>query len=127
MKVHSGVCSPIAITGGGSAAAILPKKEGYVYALENPIIPGVLKIGMTQKTPAIRCDEINREGGAGKLPTNYVCLWSKYVDDCRAVEQLIHLRLKAFRINPKREFFTISLPSMLELITDEISPYFIND
>jgi hypothetical protein len=83
--------------------------DGYLYCFSNPSMPGILKIGMTERTPAQRLAEAN-SSDTWRPPTPYKCVFAKKVTNPRQKEITIHTLLSQYteRINPKREFFRVS-------------------
>lgn len=82
---------------------------GYVYCISNPCMPGIYKIGMTERTPNERLKEANRSNTWIPLP--FIIEFSKYVSNPRQKESSIHKLLEKFseRVNQAREFFRINL------------------
>jgi hypothetical protein len=78
-------------------------KHGIVYVLENPVMPGLVKIGQTTNEITNRLNELNTTG----VPLPFDCLFACEVDDCKVVENALHKAFYPNRINPKREFFRI--------------------
>ncbi|OTP81171.1 GIY-YIG nuclease family protein [Gilliamella apicola] len=91
------------------------KSQGFVYVLENELMPGIYKIGMTTKDVQGRCDEISNATGV-PLPFKVVSYY--HSDDPFGDEKLVHEWLSEYRINPNREFFKCSL-SEIEQALDE--------
>jgi hypothetical protein len=83
--------------------------EGYLYCFSNESMPGILKIGMTERHPQERLKEANGSD-TWRPPTPYVMEFAKKVANVKDKEKTLHMLLKEFnkRINPKREFFSIS-------------------
>lgn len=80
------------------------KLAGYVYILEVADIDlPVCKIGMTTREPISRCAEINKSSTGDFI---WSVAYSIAVDDCKALEKLIHLKLLPLR-QKKREFFNL--------------------
>ncbi len=86
------------------------KKErrmvGWVYALETPCMPGIVKIGATVRDPA----ECLRKANAGDTgpPQAYRIAWAakvEEVEDPFIVKRRIHAAFAERRINPRRAFF----------------------
>jgi hypothetical protein len=93
---------------------------GYVYILVNPAMPGMLKIGMTRRTPEERARELSRATG---VPVPFRVAFAEYVRDCERAERLIHRRLDRYRANQNREFFSLPLVEakrVLAEIADEV-------
>lgn len=84
---------------------------GYVYAFSNESMPGLIKIGMTERTPEIRLSEANLSDEF-KPPTPYVIEIYKKVTNCKETEQIIHALLYDKRVNSNREFFKISIEEL---------------
>jgi len=78
--------------------------EGYVYCLSNISIPGLVKVGMTERTPEERVLELFTTGVA----TPFKVEFAKKVINPKQKECDVHVILKKYRVNPKREFFRIS-------------------
>lgn len=76
--------------------------HGFVYALSNPSMPGICKIGFTTKHPRIRMAELSR---ATSCPTPFELL-GYFGSACpEFAEKNIHASLAEFRVNNMREFF----------------------
>jgi hypothetical protein len=82
------------------------KHTGYVYCMSNPSMPGILKVGMTTRTPEDRAKELFKTG----LPTPFKVEFAKLVSEPKKKETTLHLLLEQYteRVNHKREFFRVS-------------------
>ena len=78
-------------------------KQGIVYVLTNPAMPGMVKIGQTTNEITNRMNELNTTG----VPLPFDCLFACEVDDCKIVENSLHKAFYPYRVNPRREFFEI--------------------
>jgi len=88
--------------------------EGWVYILANKSLPGILKIGYTDRTPNDRVREIN--GATGVI----VPWWCVNAFQCKSpaiIERLVHNHLDDLRINKNKEGFNVSLTQAEEVIT----------
>lgn len=90
-------------------------EKGYIYALINPSLSGLIKVGKTTKEPEYRAKELS-SGTA--VPTPFKVAYKIYVNDCSAAESFLHtlLEVKGYRINDNREFFNAPLNEMIESI-----------
>ena len=80
---------------------------GWVYAFESPSMPGMVKIGATDRDPEERLHDAN-ESDTWRPPEAYRIAWSVEVDAPFLVEKRIHSAFAELRINPRREFFRIT-------------------
>ncbi len=80
---------------------------GYVYCFCNDSMPGLLKIGMTERTPIERLSEANTSD-TWRPPTPYIIVVSKKVIEPKEKEKKLHAILQEERVNPNREFFRVS-------------------
>ena len=96
------------------------EKEGWVYCISNESMPGLLKIGMTDRTPQQRLAEANKSD-TWRPPTNFVIEFAKKVKNALQKEKTIHKLLEEYneRVNRSREFFKIDVK--------KARLYFIND
>ena len=80
-------------------------------------MPGILKVGMTDRTLEIRLNEAN-SSDTWRPPTPYKIEVAKKVLNPKQKETTIHILLSQYttRINPKREFFRVS--------TEEVKTFF---
>jgi len=78
---------------------------------------GLFKVGLTRRTAEIRASELSSSTGV-PLPFGVLANWN--VADCAKVEQEVHRKLAAFRINPRREFFRVELPYICQVIGEVI-------
>ena len=88
--------------------------HGYVYCMSNPAMPGLLKIGYTERTVDERLQEANLSTW---VPQVFLLEFAKFVKEPNAKEQVIHRILAADRVNPKREFFRTT-PEKVRLLFD---------
>jgi hypothetical protein len=83
--------------------------EGFIYCFSNPSMPGILKIGMTERTLEARLSEANASD-TWRPPTSYKIEFAKKVSDVSQKEKTLHTLLEQYtdRIHPRREFFRVS-------------------
>ena len=98
--------------------------DGYLYCFSNESMPGLLKIGRTERSPDIRLKEANRSSTYGP-PTEYKIEFAKRVSNHKQKETILHKLLEQYteRVNPNREFFRISIEEIkafFELIDGEL-------
>ena len=82
--------------------------KGYVYCFSNESMPGILKIGMTSRSPLDRLRDANIGSSTWKPPTEYKIEFAKEVVEPYNTEQTLHSVLPN-RINPNREFFKMTV------------------
>ena len=87
--------------------------SGYIYMLINPAMQGHLKIGMTNRTPQERADELSSTTG---IPSRFLVAYSVQVQNPERIELLLHAKLAAFRLNNDREFFIVTLEKAIETL-----------
>ena len=82
---------------------------GYIYCFSNRSMSGILKIGMTERTPKLRLREANASD-TWRPPTPYKIEFAKKVSNPLKKEKTLHILLEQYtdRIHPRREFFRVS-------------------
>lgn len=90
---------------------------GFVYVLGNPSMPGVYKVGMTNRPPSHRVDELT---GATAAPEPFKLLLYGEVDCAFEAEVGIHRDLEEFRTSHKREFFRCDFSKIVDLMREYI-------
>lgn len=93
-------------------------EKGYIYCMSNDCMPGIYKIGKTNRNPAIRLAEANRppkKSAEFAVPLPYKIEFAMYVANSGDKERSIHDSLTPERVNPGREFFRRSLPLIRSL------------
>lgn len=94
---------------------------GIVYLLTNPVMPGLVKIGMTtQKEIEQRMKELYTTGVPLPFECQFACKVKK--TDCAKIEKALHTAFGPQRINANREFFRIQVEqakAILELFHHE--------
>jgi hypothetical protein len=87
--------------------------SGIVYVLKNAAMPGIVKIGFTQRTDAkTRMNELYTSG----VPVPFECVYAARVSNFEKVEKALHTAFSPHRINPKREFFSIEANQAIVII-----------
>lgn len=107
---------------------------GIVYLLTNPVMPGLVKIGMTTQEDI---DKRMRELYTTGVPVPFECKFACKVkkNDCLKIEKALHKAFDPQRINQNREFFRINVEqaqAILELfhhedVTEDVSEEIQND
>ena len=107
---------------------------GIVYLLTNPVMPCLVKIGMTaQKDIEKRMRELYTTGVPVPFECQFACKVKK--GDCVKIEKALHAAFAPQRVNANREFFRIQVEqakAILELfhhtdVTEEVSDEIEND
>ncbi len=86
---------------------------GYIYALINPSLEGLVKVGMTTRDPTDRARELSSATG---VPTPFVLAYDIYVADCSSAEAYLHtlLQRRGYRVSDNREFFNGALKDVIK-------------
>lgn len=97
---------------------------GYVYALINPSIPGLVKVGRTERDPASRAAELS---GVTGVATPFIVVFHEHFHDCHAAEDYVHaiLEHQGKRTSKNKEFFEADISEVIKIIVkarDEIDP-----
>ena len=92
---------------------IISKSIGIIYVLSNPSFTEIVKIGYTKNPLEERINELSK---STSIPTPFVCEHHIIVPYVQEVEARIHKHLKEYRINPKREFFRLSVKKAISEI-----------
>lgn len=74
-------------------------KMGWVYAISNKAMPGIVKIGFTTKAPEERANMLGREG----MPHPYIVEYAALVDYPQSVEEHVHEQLAEYK--ERKEWF----------------------
>lgn len=92
---------------------------GWIYCLVTHSMPGVVKIGATERDPTERLREAN--ACTWHLP-DYAIAWTVEVAEPFAAERRIHVALSPRRVDSRREFFSATADEARALITLDIEP-----
>lgn len=87
---------------------------GIVYALTNPAMPGLVKIGMTSNSVDIRKNQLYF--GCTGVPLPFECEYACKVNDYKKVEKNLHIAFAPDRINPNREFFKVDIERVVAIL-----------
>jgi hypothetical protein len=88
-------------------------ETGYVYVLVSSEKPGIVKIGMTNRTAEERANELTASTGVS-MP--YIVAYSVETSNPLQLERKIHAHFSEKRINPNREFFRVSVQEAIQAI-----------
>jgi hypothetical protein len=91
------------------------QEPGYIYAMVNQSIEGLVKIGKTTREPEARAKELSQATG---VATPFYVAFSVVVSDCTGAEAFAHALLEqgGFRTSPSREFFQVPLKQAIEAL-----------
>src|SRR5262252_884452 len=74
----------------------------FIYILENLSMPGLVKIGRTERSVSERVNELSSHTG---VPTGFDVFREYAVTNSVQAERMIHDRLADYRVSDNREFF----------------------
>ena len=86
--------------------------DGIVYVLTNPAMPKMVKIGRTGNDVDTRLSQLYSTG----VPLPFECAYAARVADMDKVEKAFHNAFGPYRVNPKREFFSIEPEQAIGLL-----------
>lgn len=89
---------------------------GFVYVLANRYMPGIYKVGFTERSPSLRCRELS---SSTSVPDDFELVCYAEYEEAHAKEQEIHRALADARVNRGREFFECDLKIITDLVVDE--------
>lgn len=81
-------------------------KTGYIYILTNPALPGMLKIGKTERNPLDRIRELS---SSTSVPTPFQLAYYQPSVDIDNDEKRMFSFFENKRVSDNREFFKLSL------------------
>ena len=89
---------------------------GLVYVLTNSAMPGIVKIGMTQRADL---EQRMRELYGTGVPVPFDCAYACKVKSgkTKMLEQALHGAFEPYRVNPKREFFEIKPEQAISILS----------
>ena len=97
-------------------------EEGYVYILRNDSLSGMIKIGRTTFGAEKRAKQLSN---TTDIPTPFVVAYEIYVRHYEEFEKVKHKKLDFYRVNPKREFFEVSIDKAIEVMNcEKEKPYY---
>lgn len=88
---------------------------GFVYIMINPAMRGLVKIGLTERTPIDRARDLR--GTA--VPDDFIVVYDELVTDSAFVEKRLHKRFDDYRYQPNREFFQIPIREAIRGLMEE--------
>jgi hypothetical protein len=88
-------------------------KYGFVYILQSSAMPGVYKVGATERSPHQRAEELSRGTG---VPVAYEVAFYGEVENAFAWEKTVHKALENYRVSESREFFKAPLSLIISTI-----------
>ena len=93
---------------------IFREASGCIYILENDAMPGLYKVGWTERSPEERAKELSGTG----LPSPYRVAFSKSTNLTGEVEKEIHKHLDEYRLRSNREFFKADLKILKKTVEE---------
>lgn len=90
------------------------KKSGWIYVISNPLLDGVVKIGVTRRLNAM--DRIN-ELGSASVPFKFKVHSIVFSEDAFKLEHDLHIAFDDYRVNKvnkQKEHFRVSLDAVKE-------------
>lgn len=90
------------------------KKSGWIYVISNPLLDGVVKIGVTRRLNAM--DRIN-ELGSASVPFKFKVHSIIFSEDAFKLEHDLHIAFDNYRVNKvnkQKEHFRVSLDAVKE-------------
>jgi hypothetical protein len=86
-----------------------PDIPGFIYVVSSPDMPGLLKVGFTERTVAERLKQLSAHS---TVPRPLICVWSCATSAARFHEQETHKLLKPHHHG--KEWFRVDLSVVIE-------------
>jgi hypothetical protein len=92
-------------------------EQGWIYVLVNSSIPGLVKVGRTNRSAHERAAELSAATG---VATPFVLAFEQEFTDCEAAEHDVHSELdrRGLRVAANREFFRGSPAEVVRLVLE---------
>lgn len=87
---------------------------GFIYMLANRAMPGLYKIGRTERSPSARCEELSNPTGV-PMPFN-ILFYAEMTNHVRA-EMDVHRAFADQRLANNREFFRADPVAVYRYVT----------
>lgn len=102
-------------------------KAGWLYVIESPSLPGLVKIGVSRRLngPFERVRELSGSSLPEAFRINGFC----FSDDAFALENNMHKYFAKQRVNPNKEFFYITPQEAIKVLKEEFGcdVHFVNE
>lgn len=102
-------------------------KAGWLYIIESPSLPGMVKIGVSRRLsgPYERVKELSGSSLPEAFRINGFC----FSDDAFALENNMHKYFAKQRVNPNKEFFYITPQEAIKVLKEEFrcNVHFVNE
>jgi hypothetical protein len=85
----------------------------FIYILENTLMPGLVKIGRTERSVSERVNELSSSTG---VPIGFTVVKEYAVANSVEAERIIHERLSDYRVSDNREFFKMEADDAVDII-----------
>ena len=85
----------------------------FIYILENSSMPGLVKIGRTDRSVSERVSELSSHTG---VPTGFAVVKEYVVPNSVEAERIIHERLSNYRVAENREFFKMVVEDAIDIV-----------
>jgi hypothetical protein len=89
---------------------------GFVYLLTNDSLEGMVKPGITTKSPLDRAKQLRRTG----VPTPFTLEWAFWFQNPEQIEREFHNYFADYRVAIDREFFEMELADAIEYLNNKI-------
>ncbi|MFF0158129.1 GIY-YIG nuclease family protein [Streptomyces sp. NPDC005263] len=94
---------------------VITHDTGFVYGMRNSAMPDMVKIGLTTLLPEKRAAKISSHEG---VPLPFEVAFRALTMRWSKVEKLVHQRLGEQRVNPSREYFSVSVDFAVETVRE---------
>ena len=95
-------------------------RPGYVYVMEHPQLPGMVKIGRTRKMPHRRAYDLSQTS----MPKPFEVKHARFFWDAIGAETRLHQHMVQEGVHKEKEFFKLSLAEAKERLNQaEDLPY----
>lgn len=92
-------------------------RSGWLYVIDTPAMPGIVKLGCTRREPLIRIAELS----SASVPFPFICRAVVFSDDVFDIETKIHNYFNDKRVNKEnlhKEFFAITPNQAITALRD---------